>query len=141
MVRSEARVKSLGEVFTPRPLVLEMLRRVPTDVWSDPSKTFLDPTCGDGAFLSCVVYLKVKSGSSPLQALQSTFGVDIMSDNVADCRESMLKHAERASGESRTDEWVRAVTNNVVCHDALSFNFEFNEPVTETPRGEHWPPG
>lgn len=124
-MRSVDRVKSLGEVFTPRRLCLELLRRVPKDHWSDLSRTFLDPSCGDGAFLSCVVHLKVKAGSAPLQALQTTYGVDIMQDNVDDCRESLLKHAEKVSGQTRTDEWIKAVTKNVVCHDALIYDFEF----------------
>lgn len=126
-MRSNERKKSLGEVFTPRPLVLEMLRRVPKETWSDPSKTFLDPSCGDGAFLSCVVYLKVKAGLTPLQALQTTYGVDIMQDNVDDCRENMLRQAEKASGQARTDEWLAVVERNVVCHDALTFDFWSSE--------------
>ncbi len=124
-MRSPDRVKSLGEVFTPRPLVLEMLRRVPKETWTDPTKTFLDPSCGDGAFLSCVIYLKLKAGLTPIQALQTTFGVDIMQDNVDDCRERMLKHAEKASGQVRTEEWTTWVNRNVVCHDALTYDFEF----------------
>ena len=124
-MRNAERKKALGEVFTPRALVLEMLRRVSKETWSDPSKTFLDPTCGNGNFLVCVVTLKIAAGLSPLQALQTTFGVDIMQDNVDDCREAMLKHAEKASGQSRTDEWVRVVAKNVVCHDALTYDFEF----------------
>jgi hypothetical protein len=124
-MRSRERVDTLGEVFTPRPLALEMLRRVPKDHWSDPSKTFLDPTCGNGAFLSCVVSLRVGQGLSPLQALRTTYGVDIMQDNVDDCRERMLKCAEKASNSSRDIEWVLAVCSNVVCADALKYDFTF----------------
>jgi len=124
-MRTPERVDKFGEIFTPRSLTLEMLRQVPKETISDPSKTFLDPSCGDGAFLSCIVYLKVKTGSTPVQALSTTFGVDIMQDNVDDCRERMLKHAEKASGETRTDEWVTWVNRNVVCHDTLTYDFEF----------------
>ena len=49
--RDQARVKSTGEVFTPTPLVQEMLDQLPSDVFTDPSKTFLDNSCGDGQFL------------------------------------------------------------------------------------------
>lgn len=128
-MRSHERVDQLGEVFTPRRLVLNMLRLVEKSWWSDPANTFLDPTCGDGAFLCCVVYLKVSAGLTPLKALQTTFGVDIMQDNVGDCRERMLKYAEKASGQLRTDEWVITVTKNVVCHNALTYDFEFKQKI------------
>lgn len=99
-----------------------MLRLVPKDWWADATNTVLDPTCGAGAFLAPVVYLKVKAGSTPLQALQTTFGVDIMQDNVDDCREQALRYAEKASGQARTDEWIHAATKNIVCADALTYD-------------------
>jgi hypothetical protein len=42
--RSEERIKQTGEVFTPAPLVNEMLDRIPEEVWVNPEKTFLDPS-------------------------------------------------------------------------------------------------
>jgi SAM-dependent methyltransferase len=39
------------EIITPLPLVHEMLDRLPPEVWSDPSKRFLDPACGMGTFV------------------------------------------------------------------------------------------
>ena len=119
--------KSNGECFTPRPLVVEMLKRLPHELFTDPTKTFLDNSCGDGAFLSVIVFIKVKSGSTPLQALSTTYGCDIMPDNVLDCRERMLVQAEKASGSTRTDEWISAVKKNVQCHDSLMYDFEFKE--------------
>ena len=49
--REKNRVKATGEVFTPTPLVQEILDQLPQELFSDPTKTFLDPTCGDGQFL------------------------------------------------------------------------------------------
>jgi len=43
--------KVFGEVFTPTKLVNEMLDKLPEEVWSDPTKTWLDPSCGTGNFL------------------------------------------------------------------------------------------
>jgi len=39
-----------GEVFTPFDLVNEMADNIPKDVWSDKTKTFLDPCVGLGQF-------------------------------------------------------------------------------------------
>ena len=49
--RDRSRVKSTGEVFTPTPLVQEILNQLPQDQFLDPTKTFLEPSCGDGAIL------------------------------------------------------------------------------------------
>jgi type I restriction-modification system DNA methylase subunit len=43
--------KQFGEVFTPVELVDEILDNLPSLVWSNPAKTWLDNSCGDGAFL------------------------------------------------------------------------------------------
>lgn len=125
LVKSISRIKKFGEVFTPRELVLTMLKQLPREVITDPTKTFCDPTCGDGAFLGPIIFLKVRSGSTPEQALSTTFGADIQSDNVDECRENLLKQAERASGQVRTVEWVTLVKRNIVVADALKFGWEF----------------
>lgn len=44
------KVKSNAEVFTPNPLIEEMLDNFPIEVWSDPTKTWLDPCAGVGNF-------------------------------------------------------------------------------------------
>jgi hypothetical protein len=57
--RDKLRVKQTAEVFTPTPLVQEMLDKLEesdSTLFSDPTKTFLDNSCGDGQFLSEVVF-------------------------------------------------------------------------------------
>lgn len=39
-----------GEVFTPQHLINEMLDKLPIETWSDPTKTFFDPSSGNGNF-------------------------------------------------------------------------------------------
>ena len=76
--RNKLRVKQTAEVFTPTPLVQEMLDKLeeqdPT-VFSDPDKTFLDNSCGDGQFLSEVIIRKMERGSTFIEALSTTYGV------------------------------------------------------------------
>ena len=60
--RKKSRVKATGEVFTPTPLVQEILDRLPAELFTDPTKTYLDPSCGDGQFLSEVLIRKVENG-------------------------------------------------------------------------------
>jgi type I restriction-modification system DNA methylase subunit len=115
--RTQARVKATGEVFTPTELVREMLEQIPIDQFQDPTKTFLDPSCGDGQFLGEVLIRKMEHGSTFEQALQTIYGVDLMQDNVDLCRERLLC--------GRTD-LAHIVERNIVCHDALTYDYSFN---------------
>lgn len=60
--RDKLRIKSTGEVFTPTPLVQEILDQLQQDLFSDSSKTFLDNSCGDGQFLGEILIRKVENG-------------------------------------------------------------------------------
>jgi type I restriction-modification system DNA methylase subunit len=115
--RDKLRVKVTGEVFTPTPLVQQILAEIPVDQWQDPTKTFLDPSCGDGQFLGEVVIRKMEHGSTFEQALATIYGVDLMQDNVDLCRERLLCGRE---------DLRHIVEKNIVCHDALSYDYSFN---------------
>ena len=115
--RTQARVKATGEVFTPTELVCEMLEQIPINRFQDPAKTFLDNSCGDGQFLGEVLIRKMENGSTFEQALQTIYGVDLMQDNVDQCRERLLC--------GRTD-LAHIVERNIVCHDALTYDYSFN---------------
>ena len=115
--RDEERIKRNGEIFTPTKLVQEMLDQLPAEVFSDPEKTYCDPSCGDGQFLSEVVIRKLEHGSTLEKALSTTYGVELMRDNVELCRERLLCGRE---------EFRHIVTRNIVCHDFLTYDHSFN---------------
>jgi len=115
--RDRSRVKATGEVFTPTPLVQEMLGQIPNDQFKDPAKTFLDPSCGDGQFLGEVLIRKMENGSTFEQALSTVYGVDLMQDNVDECRKRLL------CGQTHLQHIVDC---NIVCHDALTYDYSFN---------------
>jgi SAM-dependent methyltransferase len=86
IARTADRVKNSGEVFTPSALVVEMLKRLPIDVFA-PGLRVLDPACGDGQFLVAAKWVKVLHfRMSEHDAVADIFGVDIMRDNVILCR-------------------------------------------------------
>jgi len=117
------RVKETAEVFTPTPLVQEMLDNLPQELFEDPTKTFLDPSCGDGQFLSEVIIRKMeRSGCTLEQALSTTYGVELMEDNVKLCK-------ERLAGPNPTQEILDILDKNIVCADALKYDYSFGEPV------------
>jgi hypothetical protein len=130
--RDKLRVKQTAEVFTPTQLVQEMLDKLEendTPLFSDPQKTFLDPSCGDGQFLSEVVIRKMERSHCTLeQALSTTYGVELMEDNVQLCK-------ERLAGPNPTPEILDILDKNIVCADALTYHYRFDgtpSDVTET---------
>ena len=115
--REKIRVKATGEVFTPTPLVQEILDQLPQEQFKDPTKTFLDPSCGDGQFLGEVLIRKMENGSTFEQALSTIYGVDLMEDNVELCRERLLCGRE----------YLRyIVEQNIVCADGLRYHYRFD---------------
>jgi hypothetical protein len=116
--RSKLRVKASGEVFTPTPLVQEILDKLDPELFKDPSKTFIDPACGDGQFLGEVLIRKIENGIDFEIALSTIYGVDLMQDNVDLCRERLLC----GRGDLR-----HMVEKNIVCADGLDYNYCFGE--------------
>lgn len=115
--RDKLRVKATGEVFTPTELVREMLEKIPVNQFTDPTKTFLDNSCGDGQFLGEVLIRKMENGSTFEHALSTIYGVDLMQDNVDLCRERLLCGRE---------DLRHIVEQNIVCADALRYHYRFD---------------
>ena len=120
--RDKLRINQTAEFFTPTPLVQEMLDKLeesdPT-LFTDPDKTFIDNSCGDGQFLSEVVIRKMERSRCTLeQALLTTYGVEFMEDNVIECR-------ARLAGPEPTEEILEILNKNIVHHDALTYDYSF----------------
>jgi len=117
--RDRLRVKATGEVFTPTKLVQKVLDSLPQELFKDSTKTFCDPTCGDGQFLSEVLIRKLENGIPFEIALSTIYGVDLMEDNVKLCRDRLLCGRE---------DLRHIVEKNIVCADSLKYNYLFGEP-------------
>jgi type I restriction-modification system DNA methylase subunit len=122
--RDAVRVKSTGEVFTPTNRVtveLDKLESIDPLLFSDSTKTFLDNSCGDGQFLSEVLIRKIQAGIDFETALSTIYGVEFMQDNVELCRRRLLCGQEHLR---------HIVEKNIVCADALTYNYTFGETET-----------
>lgn len=115
--RDQARIRATGEVFTPTVLVQQVLDQMDADLFVQPGKTFLDPACGDGQFLSEVLIRKLESGQDFETALGSIYGVDLMADNVDLCRQRLLCGQEHLR---------HIVERNIICADALRYHYRFD---------------
>ena len=112
-IKSKERVRERGEVFTAAREVNAMLDLV-KDETENIDSTFLEPACGDGNFLDEVLRRKLavckkRYGKSAADyekmsflACTTLYGVDIMADNVARCRERLFETWEDSFGRANT---------------------------------------
>lgn len=100
-VISKQRVADHGEVLTGKREVGAMLDLVKQETERIDSR-FLEPACGNGNFLSVILERKLavvekRYGKSQLEferyavlAISSIYGIDILEDNVAACRQRLF---------------------------------------------------
>ena len=135
LVKSKKRVADHGEVFTPAWLVGAMLDLVKDETERIDSR-FLEPACGSGNFLLQVLRRKlatveIKYGKSDfeknhyaLYGLMCIYGIELLPDNVVECRENMLEIFDDFLGLSEEDEFHRAgayvLSQNIVHGDAMT---------------------
>lgn len=118
---TEEAIKQRGEVFTPTKLVNEMLAKLPTQVFKDSDKTFLDNSCGNGQFLFAVMkrkmwwlikYKKMRAFDAHRKALGTIYGVELDPTNAENCRLRLLNG-------SQSQELREIVNRNIITADAL----------------------
>ena len=87
LIKSKERVHKFGEVFTPERVVRDMcdaLERESPGAF-DPERTFLEPTCGEGAFVLEILrrkFARCRTASDYRTALRSVYAMEIQADNV-----------------------------------------------------------
>lgn len=144
LIKSKKRVADHGEVFTPPWLVDAMLDLVMDEADRIDSR-FLEPACGSGNFLVRVLQRKlaaveIKFGKSDfekrhysLYALMCTYGIELLPDNIAECRANMLDVLADYLNIDEADEMYRAASyvlaQNLVHGDALTMRTEGNQPI------------
>ena len=95
MVLSKAeRVRKFGEVFTPGWCVRDMCNMLEAESPGcfEPARTFLEPACGDGAFVAEILRRKFdrcKCRRDYTVALESVYGFEIQADNVEKCIQNL----------------------------------------------------
>ena len=77
--RDVDRIKKTSEFFTPTELVdmsLDKMEEFDQELFTDPEKTFLDSSCGDGQFLIRILERKIENGISYAKAISTIYGVE-----------------------------------------------------------------
>lgn len=83
MTKTKSRISSTAEVFTPSWLVEEIMDKMPQFLFSE-NKTGLDRCCGNGQIIIGILKRKVSFGISKEDAISTTYGLDLMADNICD---------------------------------------------------------
>lgn len=144
-VKSKKRVADHGEVFTPPWLVEAMLDLVKGETERIDSR-FLEPACGSGNFLVQILRRKLaavelKYGKSnferqhyALLALMCIYGIELLTDNITECRANVLEILAGYLNLDASDELYRAasyvLTQNLVHGDALKMRTAADLPIT-----------
>ncbi len=130
-VISKARVADHGEVLTAKREVEAMLDLVKQETERIESR-FLEPACGNGNFLTAILERKLavverRYGKSQLEferyafaAVASLYGIDILADNVSQCRERLFAVFDAVY------ERLFPQTSKAGCRDAIRFVLAHN---------------
>lgn len=144
LIKSKKRVADHGEVFTPPWLVEKMLDLVQGETERIDAR-FLEPACGSGNFLVPILQRKLaavemKFGKSDFEkrhyalfGLMCCYGIELLDDNIAECRANMLEVFADYLGLSETDELYRAasfvLSLNLVHGDAMTMRDTDGSPI------------
>lgn len=145
LIKSKKRVADHGEVFTPPWMVEAMLNLVKDETERIDSR-FLEPACGSGNFLVRVLQRKLaavelKFGKSDFEkrhyallALMCIYGVELLADNIAECRANLLEIFADYLKLNESDDLYRAasyvLSQNLVHGDALTMRAHDDGPIT-----------
>jgi hypothetical protein len=145
LIKSKKRVADHGEVFTPQWLVEAMLTFVKAETERIDSR-FLEPACGSGNFL--VLVLQRKLGAVELKfgkydfekrhyallALMCIYGVELLADNIVECRANLLEIFADHLNLNGSDDLYHAasyvVSQNLVHGNALTMRTHDGQPIT-----------
>ena len=145
LVKSKQRVADHGEVFTPAWMVEAMLDLVKDETERIDSR-FLEPACGSGNFIVQILRRKLaavelKYGKSDFErrhyallALMCIYGIELLADNIAECRANVLEVFSEYLNLNETDDMYRAASHvlsqNLVHGDALTMRAQDGQPIT-----------
>lgn len=148
MSKTRQRIIDHGEVFTPPELVNDMLDLVAHECERIDSR-FLEPACGDGNFLAEVLRRKLatvdkkhvrnkdKWERDAILSVCSLYGIDLLADNIEECRDRLLRIAQDRYEErfktGLSDAAVRSLayilSKNIVQGDALTLCTSAGKPI------------
>ena len=120
------------EFYTPYSIVKKMMDKIEPEMWTDPTKTFIDPTMGNGNIILGILYRRiVEHGIDWKTALETCYGVELMQDNVYEAYGRIIKLFDALGIDYDEDVAMDIMLRNLVCNDFFTWNFEEWRPYTD----------
>ena len=162
-IRSKQRVADHGEVFTREQEVNAMLDMIDSRT-NNNEITYLEPACGNGNFLIEILKRKIdkicqtnrqnltvwKYEFYTVQAVSRLYGIDILADNVDECRKRLFNYVKQEyeklfpnQSNKQYEETIRFILNlNIVHGNALTMTYEIPDEQGNFPMlvFSHWAP-
>jgi hypothetical protein len=145
LVKSKQRIADHGEVFTAAWMVEAMLDLVKDETERIDSR-FLEPACGNGNFLmqilrSKLAAVELKYGKSDFErrhyallALMCVYGIELLPDNISDCRANLLEIFAEYLNLDESDVFYRGavcvLSQNIIHGNALTMRAWDGSPIT-----------
>lgn len=112
--RSDERIDLTGEVFSPMTLCIEMVNEIPLDTIKNPDSIFLDNSAGSGNFIVALLDRLKEYHSEEHIVNNMLYAIEFMEDNHKEMCERLGVSVDHP---------------HYVCHDALTYDYGFGEPV------------
>jgi hypothetical protein len=119
------------EFFTPYFIVKRMCDKISEADWSNPEKTFLEPSFGNGQFVIFIIYNRIQHGVSWKDTLSTLYGVELMSDNVQETKDRIISLLTEMEIQFNKEEAMKIMDHNLVCSDFFKWDFENWKPIEE----------
>ena len=119
------------EFFTPYSIVKRMCDRISDEDWSDPTKTFLEPSFGSGQFVVYIVWNRIQHGVDWETTLKTLYGVELMADNVLECHDRVIDLLTKLGIEFDERNARKIMKKNLVCSDFFKWDFEHWRPMQD----------
>ena len=117
------------EFFTPCSIVKRMCDKIPDDEWSDPEKTFLESSFGNGQFVVYIIWNRIQHGVDWQTALKTLYGVELMADNVIETHDRVIDLLTKLGIEFDERTARKIMKKNLVCSDFFKWDFEHWKPI------------
>lgn len=118
------------EDFTPRKVCKAMFRNA-KELFTDFSKTMLDPCCGIGNLLLYVLEYRLeycKTSEDIYKAISTLYGTELMEDNVEECKENIVHLLKSSDIEFDEAKVIDILNYNIVCTDSNMWDYEEWKP-------------
>jgi len=123
LVKSKERVRKYAEVYTPEWCVKKMCDMCDEEsgghAFDRIETTFLEPACGNGNFIAEIMRRKLllcRTDEDTVTACGSVYGIDILPDNVQECRERIEKQVHEVFPGAVV---MPTLAQNIVCGNFL----------------------